>query len=375
MAASQIAEGTRVLLVEDDYFIASDLARRLDQLGFDVVGPLPGVEEALERIRAGDNIAAAMLDIRLSGEMVFPVADELERRAVPFIFATAFDPQVVPARHADKLLLRKPLEDRAIVAALANVLEPAAVANDDLQRNAILRRLPQQQLGQISRFLRRVHLPRGAVMEVQNQKVTRVYFPIDCVASLIAVGRQGTRIETGLIGREGMTGMGIAIGDDRTSHELINQVEGDALVMAALDFRAALHLAPDLGLLGARFSRILGVQVSHTALVNAKFELRQRLARWLLMVQDRVPLQSFDLTHEYLSIMLGVRRSSVTDAIHVLEGEKLIRATRSNIEIRDRVQLIKIAGEAYGTPEAEYERLMHLPLTRELPSELIRPVA
>lgn len=375
MAVSQIAAGTRVLLVEDDYFIASDLARRLDQMGFDVVGPLPGVEEALDRIHSTADIAAAMLDIRLSGQMVFPVADELERRAVPFIFATGFEPEIVPARHADKLILRKPLEDNAIVAALMDALEPAPVANDELLRNSIIRRLPQPQLNKISPLLRRVHLPRGAVMEVQNQKVTRVYFPIDCVASLIAVGRQGTRIETGLIGREGMTGMGIAIGDDRTSHELINQVEGDALVMAALDFRAALHLAPDLGLLAARFSRILGVQVSHTALVNAKFELRQRLARWLLMVQDRVPLQSFDLTHEYLSIMLGVRRSSVTDAIHVLEGEKLIRATRSNIEIRDRVQLIKIAGEAYGTPEAEYERLMHLPLTRELPSELIRPVA
>ncbi len=368
MAASQIAAGTRVLLVEDDYLLASDLARRLNQMGFDIIGPLPGVAEALDRIHANDNIAAAMLDIRLSGEMVFPVADELERRAVPFIFATAFDPEFVPARHAGKLVLRKPLEDHTIVAALTAVLKPAAVANDVLLQNSILRRLTQQQLDKIAPFLRRVHLSHGAVVEAQNQKVTRVYFPIDCVASLIAVGSHGTRIETGLIGKEGMTGMGIAIGDDQTSHELINQVEGDALAIAALDFRTALHLAPDLGLLAARFSRILGVQVSHAALVNAKFELRQRLARWLLMVQDRVPLQSFALTHQYLSIMLGVRRASVTDAIHMLEGEKLIRARRSNIEIRDRTRLIEIAGEAYGTPEAEYERLMQLPIIRELPS-------
>jgi hypothetical protein len=125
-----------------------------------------------------------------------------------------------------------------------------------------------------------------------------------------------TQIETGLIGREGMIGMGIAIGDDDTSHELINQVEGDALAMEALDFRSALRLAPDLGVLAARFSRILGVQISHTALANAKFDLRQRLARWLLMAQDRVPRLSFAWTHKYLSIMLGVRRASITDTIH-----------------------------------------------------------
>jgi hypothetical protein len=116
MAASKIATGTGVLLVENGYCAGSGLAGRLDEMGFDVVGPLPGVEEALQRIHASNDIAAAMQDIKLSGEMVFPVADELERRAVPFIFATAFDPQIVPARHAEKLLLRKPLEDHAIVA-------------------------------------------------------------------------------------------------------------------------------------------------------------------------------------------------------------------------------------------------------------------
>jgi hypothetical protein len=78
-----------------------------------------------------------------------------------------------------------------------NVLEPAGVADDELLRNSILRRLPEQQLGKISRLLRHVHLPRGTVMEVQNQKVTRVYFPIDCVASLIALGRQGNADRNG----------------------------------------------------------------------------------------------------------------------------------------------------------------------------------
>lgn len=199
-------------------------------------------------------------------------------------------------------------------------------------------------------------------MEVQNQAVSRIYFPIDCVASLIAVGRDGARIETGLVGREGMTGIGMAIGDDHTPHELINQIEGDALVMAAHDFKTALELAPDLSHLAARFGRSLAVQISHTALANGRFELRQRLARWLLMVQDRIHDQTISLTHDYLSIMLGVRRASVTDVLHLLEGERVVRAHRLSIEIRDRLGLIKIAGEIYGTPEAEYERLMGLPI-------------
>ncbi|CCM78264.1 helix-turn-helix domain-containing protein [Rhizobium mesoamericanum] len=81
------------------------------------------------------------------------------------------------------------------------------------------------------------------------------------------------------------------------------------------------------------------------------------------MVDDRSATNSFGLTHEYLSIMLGARRPSVTDAIHVLEGEQLIRSTRGNLGIRDRSRLVEFAGESYGTPEAEHRRLMSLPLT------------
>jgi hypothetical protein len=163
----------------------------------------------------------------------------------------------------------------------------------------------------------------------------------------------GTRIESGLIGREGMTGCGLAVGDPQTPYELLMQIEGYAVVMAAEDFRQAVVQMPDLRLLASRFAP-LAVQVSYTALANGRFELRQRLARWLLMVHDRVRGFSFNLTHEYLATMLGVRRSSVTDALHILEGDGLIRSTRNQIVIRDRSKLAVLAGPAYGVPEAEY---------------------
>lgn len=159
-----------------------------------------------------------------------------------------------------------------------------------------------------------------------------------------------------------MIGAGIALDDDRTPHELIIQAEGTALAMAADDFTLMLKDALELDILAGRFARSLGIQVSHTALANGKFDLRMRLARWLLMMDDRTPTGAIELTHEYLSIMLGARRASVTDALHVLGGEHLIRSTRSRLEIRDRPGLIEFAGESYGTPEAEHRRLMELPL-------------
>lgn len=193
-----------------------------------------------------------------------------------------------------------------------------------------------------------------------------MYFPLDCVISAIAVGRDGSRIETGLIGWEGMTGFAIAQGDEETPFELINQAAGDALFMTKEDFKQLLVRAPNVRLLASRFARSMNIQVSYTALANGRHKIQKRLARWLLMMQDRAPhRREFRLTHDYLAIMLGVRRPSVTDAIHILEGERLIRGTRSNLEIVDRNGLIAVAGGIYGTPEDEYARLMALPLNED----------
>jgi len=141
-------------------------------------------------------------------------------------------------------------------------------------------------------------MPRGAVLEAPKQAIRRVYFPLDCVASLVAVGTARSRIEAGLIGKEGMTGTGIALGDDQTPYELVNQIEGETLAMAAEDYGRVLRKFPEMDLLARRFARSLAIQVSHTALANGRFDIRTRLARWLLMVDDRVPTRSFVLTHE-----------------------------------------------------------------------------
>ncbi len=362
--------GKSILIVEDEYHIASGLASHLLSAGVDVVGPASGVDDALKYISARHHLAGAILDIRLGDTNVFPVADELDRLSIPYLFATALEADQIPARHADAIVLRKPVEDDAIVAALTQVVRDDPVSIEQACRNGVLAKLPQRSLDLILPKLRAMTLPRGAVMERPNQIVRRVYFPIDCVGSLIVVGRQGSRIETGLVGREGMTGTGLADGDFQTPYELITQIDGDALAAGAEDFVRILETVPELRLLSGRFARSLGIQVSYTALSNARFDIKQRLARWLVMVHDRVPGRHFHLTHEYLAIMLGVRRPSVTDALHILEGDKLIRSTRGNIEIRDRRGLVAAAGEAFGAPEAEYDRLMALPIASTYASEM-----
>lgn len=362
MDMQQILVGKRVLVVEDDYLIATGLKTQLYEAGIAVVGPVPNIDQAQQLLNTEPDIAGAILDIRLDKECVFPIADELERRGVPFVFATGFEPDIIPARHADKIVLRKPAAGRAIVMALAGAAYPGPVTAQEARQNQILTQLPPPALATLLPYLRIVNLPSGSVLEVPDQIVSRVYFPLDCVVSVIVVGRKGTRIETGVIGREGLTGSGLSDNDDRTPYELITQIEGTALAMPAYQFRRGLNSVPELRALTSRFARSLGVQVSYTALANAKFDIRQRLARWLIMVQDRVPGRDINLTHDYLAVMLGVRRPSVTDVLHILEGDRLIRANRGCIEIRDRNGLIEIAGEAYGAPEIEYIRLMALGL-------------
>ncbi len=359
--------GKSILLVEDDYFAAVELATQLKAAGVNVIGPMPSLDEAVAFLRSGETIEGAVLDINLGGQLVFPLADELERRGIPFIFATGYEPDIIPTRHAGKVLLRKPLEEDVIVATLSHATRPQQVTRETARRNDILNRLPVEELDAILPLLKETYVPRGAIMEQRGQTVVRACFPLDNVISLITISPDGNRVETGLIGKEGLSGFGLFDGDDETPFEMLNQIEGAMLSISVENLKQVIPAMPSLPLLAARFQRALGVQVGYTALANARAGLLQRLARWLVMIEDRIPQNMINLTHEYLSFMLGVRRPSVTDTLHILEGEHLIRSTRGCVEILDRKGLIKTAGSIYGPPEAEYQRLMRLPLAVEPP--------
>jgi CRP-like cAMP-binding protein len=190
-----------------------------------------------------------------------------------------------------------------------------------------------------------------------NQPIENVYFLEKGIASIINNSHDG-RIEVGIVGREGMTGAPVLLGVDRTPLECFIQVDGYGQRMNAQQLAAMADQSKSLRRSLLRYVHSLSVQTSQTAFANANNTTESRLARWLLMCHDRVDGDDILLTHEFMAMMLGVRRAGVTVATHILEGNGLIRAKRGVVTVLDRERLEELADDAYGAPEAEYARLM-----------------
>ena len=144
----------------------------------------------------------------------------------------------------------------------------------------------------------------------------------------------------------------------QTPQEIVMQVGGRGLAIKAGRLRDLIASRPSVQRILLRYVQVLATQTAHTALSNGQSKLEERLARWLLMCHDRIGGDEMELTHDFLSIMLGVRRAGVTVGTHLLEGKGMIRATRGMIRILDREGLEELAEASYGVPEREYERLM-----------------
>ena len=162
----------------------------------------------------------------------------------------------------------------------------------------------------------------------------------------------------GLIGREGMTGLPIVFGNHRSPHATYIQMPGKGKCIPATELRKATQTSLSLRDSLLKFVQAFGVQTTHTAVSNAQSRLDVRLARWLLMAHDRIGDDTLALTHEFLSLMLGVRRPGVTEALHALREQGLISYGRGLITVEDRKGMERKAGTAYGVPEAEYRRLI-----------------
>ena len=173
-------------------------------------------------------------------------------------------------------------------------------------------------------------------LEQSRMPIDFVYFLEEGIGSVVAKSRQGRDTEIGFIGFEGMTGSALVMGDDRNVHECYVQMAGEAIRIEAGVLSGLLASSPTMRLFLLRYAQSLHIQTGYTALVNARSKLEERLARWLLMCDDRVSGGRLTITHEFLAIMLGVRRPGVTVALQLLEGHGLIRATRGEIAIRDR---------------------------------------
>ena len=224
-------------------------------------------------------------------------------------------------------------------------------------RNRLLAALAPEDAAVLEPAMERVALPAQSVLIAPDRPIRHVIFPESGAVSTI-MSTDETRIEIGLVGREGMVGLPVALGADGVPYGLVVQSAGEGLRIAAEDLRAALARHPALFRPLGLYAQALFVQIAQTCYANALFDIESRLARWLLMMQDRVGGQDLFLTHAFLSAMLGVRRPGVTVAIHILEGSGAIRNRRGHIEVRDRDRLLELAGDGYGGAEREYERLM-----------------
>jgi CRP-like cAMP-binding protein len=225
-------------------------------------------------------------------------------------------------------------------------------------RNRLLGAMASEDFEILRPRLDRVSLNQRDVLEAPNEPIPYAYFLEPGLGSVVAIVGEGEKVEVGVIGPDGMSALAIVNGTDRCPHETFIQIAGEALRIEADGLREAIDKSRSLHNLLLRYSQAFSIQVAHTALVNGRYSVHERLARWLLMSHDRVDGDEIPLTHDFLALMLGVRRAGVTVALHILEGANVIRNKRGRITVLDRAELEESAGGSYGVPEKEYERLM-----------------
>jgi CRP-like cAMP-binding protein len=206
-----------------------------------------------------------------------------------------------------------------------------------------------------------VALARGEVLVEPAHRIENGWFLEEGIASVVAATASGRQTEFGIVGREGMVDPATLLDVDQASHRCFIQLPGAGFRIPAVALQAALDTSVDLRKHLLRYSHCFMMQVAGTALANASLTVERRLARWLLMCHDRIDGNAVAMTHEFLSLMLNVRRAGVTVAIQALESAGVVTRGRGMVIIGDRSGLEAYAGDAYGAPEALYKRLIAQP--------------
>jgi CRP-like cAMP-binding protein len=225
-------------------------------------------------------------------------------------------------------------------------------------RNQLLAALPPEDWKRLAPQMQLVELPFRQILQTPGQPITAAYFVESGFLSMLIILEDGDGAEVGLVGREGMLGLPLLYGTDRSDLEGIVQCPGMALRIEAEALQAALGWSPSLQRRLLRYALAHHEQVAHTAACNGRHLTEQRLARWLLMAHDRADTDRFPITHELLSMMLGVRRAGVTVAAGSLQRAGLIRYERGQVEVVDRNGLEHAACECHAAAQAAFERLL-----------------
>ncbi len=212
--------------------------------------------------------------------------------------------------------------------------------------NLILDGLPERVRASLEPHLTAVDLPQSLILQEAGRPVSQVYFPLGGMVSLLAVTPSGESIETGIVGREGVVG-GLAVGDLPSFAQAIVQIEGRALRIGAAQFRALYQEHPALRERVDRYQAFILAQAQQNAACHALHSLEGRLCRWLLQSEDLIDSNQIELTQEFLSYMLGVRRPTVSVAASELQRDGLIQYRRGTITVVDRGGLLKRSCQCY----------------------------
>ncbi len=232
-------------------------------------------------------------------------------------------------------------------------------AEQEAVRNLLLRNLSRRDFDLLRPHLERVPFAVGDALARAGDPIASVCFPEDGIAGVLDALEGDRRYAVGLIGNEGFSGWPLLLGDHRWPYDVVMRAErGEAWRLPANALAAAADASDSLRRTLLKFAYVFMIQMGRTIVSSLAHPTERRLARWILLYHDRVHEDDICMTHEEFRLMLGVRRSSITDALHRLEEEQAIRSLRGRVIVRDRTRLMLLAGDTYGHPEGEYRRLM-----------------
>ncbi|MBA3314265.1 MAG: Crp/Fnr family transcriptional regulator [Planctomycetota bacterium] len=224
--------------------------------------------------------------------------------------------------------------------------------------NQLLDLLSEADLARLLQRAERVTVPLRTLVTEAGEPSREVHFPLTSVFSSLIPLRDGSTIEVATVGNEGMTGIDLLTDKPASVYRVISQVEGESLRVPADFFRSLLLEAGPLARIIQRYAMTVTHQCGQSAACNLRHDVEERMCRWLLMTHDRVRRDEFYLTQEFLGIMLGVRRQSVSLSASILQEAGLITYSRGNMKILDRPGLEAVSCECYATLRETYRQVM-----------------
>lgn len=226
------------------------------------------------------------------------------------------------------------------------------------QLNHLLGAMPSDVQGRLFEFLELVDMPLGKVLYESGDTMRNVYFPTDCIVSLLYVMESGASAEISVVGNEGVVGVSLFMGGESTSSRAVVQSAGSAYRLAGQKLKDEFNRHGELMLLLLRYTQALITQMAQTAVCNRHHSIDQQLCRWLLLSLDRLSDNKLTMTQELIANMLGVRREGVTEAAGKLQRLGVIDYSRGHITVLDRTKLETLSCECYAVVKLESDRLL-----------------